>query len=95
MGCITSILFVLSIGIIIAFDIFLWSISSEYGISGFIAVIAFIIAYAVVEEVALAPRDFFWNNDWDIFCKKIGWAWKVALIFYALTFLISFFLENW
>lgn len=95
MGCITSMLFILSVVTIIAFDVFLWSVSTVYGLSGLIAVFAFLIAYVVAEEFSLAPRDFFWNSDWGIFCKKIGWAWKIALMLYALTFLICYFFVNW
>ncbi|MDE6190596.1 MAG: hypothetical protein K2L31_11020 [Muribaculum sp.] len=85
----------LSIIIILAFDIFFWSVSWSLGVIGILALLGFIIAYALAEEIALSPRDFFWNSEWGVFCKKIGWAWSVALIVYAVSYLIMYFITNW
>ncbi len=95
MGCITSLFLMLSIIIILAFDIFFWSVSWSLGVIGILALLGFIIAYALAEEIALSPRDFFWNSEWGVFCKKIGWAWSVALIVYAVSYLIMYFITNW
>lgn len=95
MGCITSLFLMLSIIIILAFDIFFWSVSWSLGVIGILALLGFIIAYALAEDIALSPRDFFWKSEWGVFCKKIGWAWSVALIVYAVSYLIMYFITNW
>lgn len=95
MGCISLVVMMLSIAVIIVFDIFFWSVSWIFGIIGIIALFAFIIAYALSEEMALSPRDFFWNSEWGVFCKKIGWAWEVTLMTYAGLFLVFYFITNW
>lgn len=74
MGCVTSLLLLLSIGVLVVFDILFWSMSWILGLIGILAIITFIIAYAVSEDFSLSPKDFLWNSDWGIFCKKIGWA---------------------
>ena len=70
MGCLTSLLLLLSIGIFIVFDVFFWSVSWIFGLIGIFAIVAFIIAYAVSEDFSLSPRDYIRNSDWGIFCKK-------------------------
>lgn len=95
MGCITSLLLLLSIGIFIVFDIFFWSVSWIFGLIGILAIVAFIIAYAVSEDFSLSPRDYIRNSDWGIFCKKIGWAWGIALMVYAAATIIVLFTAGW
>ncbi len=95
MGCISSLFLMLSIIIILAFDIFFWSVSWSLGFIGILALLAFIITYALAEEIALSPRDFFRNSEWGVFCKKIGLAWGAALITYAGAYFILFFIINW
>ena len=95
MGCLTSLLLLLSIGIFIVFDVFFWSVSWIFGLIGIFAIVAFIIAYAVSEDFSLSPRDYIRNSDWGIFCKKIGWAWGIALMGYAAATVIVLFAAEW
>ena len=95
MGCLTSLLLLLSIGIFIVFDVFFWSVSWIFGLIGILAIVAFVIAYAVSEEFSLSPRDYIRNSDWGIFCKKIGWAWGIALMVYAAATVIVLFAAEW
>ena len=95
MGCLTSLLLLLSIGIFIVFDVFFWSVSWIFGLIGILAIVAFVIAYAVSEDFSLSPRDYIRNSDWGIFCKKIGWAWGIALRVYAAATVIVLFAAEW
>lgn len=95
MGCVTSLLLLLSIVILIVFDVFFWSISWVFGLIGILTIIAFVIAYGVSEDFSLSPRDYIRNSDWGIFCKKIGWAWGVALMAYAAAAVIVLFAAGW
>ena len=95
MGCVTSLLMLLSVGVLIMFDVFFWSISWIFGLIGILAIAAFLIAYAVSEDFSLSPRDFIRNSDWGIFCKKIGWAWSVSIMVYAAATIIVWFTATW
>lgn len=90
MGCLISSLLIASIGVLVIFDILFWSVSWIMGLIGILTIIAFIIAYSVSEDFSLSPRDFSRNSSWGIFCKKIGWAWGVALMVYAAAFVLIF-----
>jgi len=87
MGFITFFLLLINIMVVFAIDVACWSIGWQLGLAGLIAIIAFVIAYAISEEAALSPRDFFWNSDWGIFCKKLQWAWGTALAVYAIAYI--------
>lgn len=87
MGCITFFLLAINIAAVIALDVAFWSIGWQLGLAGIVAIIAFFIAYSISEEAALSPRDFFWNSEWGIFCKKLGWAWGAALAIFALAYI--------
>jgi hypothetical protein len=87
MSFITFFLLLINILVVFAIDVACWSIGWQLGLAGIIAIIAFVIAYAISEEAALSPRDFFWNSDWGIFCKKIKWAWGTALAVYAIAYI--------
>lgn len=95
MGCISGLLLTLSVCILIVFDVFFWSVSWILGLIGIVAMIAFGIAYAVSDNFALSPRDYRRNSDWGIFCKRIGWAWGVALMVYAASTMIVLFTSGW
>ncbi len=95
MGCITGLLLIISVGALLAFDILFWTVSWIYGLIGILALIAFLIAYGMAEEFSLSPRDFIRNSEWGIFCKKIGWAWGVALMVYAGAIVLSVFISTW
>ena len=93
MQFIISFLLILNIGAVIVIDIAAWAlIGWQIGVAGLISIIAFIIAYGISVEAALSPRDFFDNSEWDIFCKKVVWAWGAAGIVYALSYIaIAYF----
>ena len=90
MGCLISSLLIASIGVLVIFDILFWSVSWIMGLIGILTIIAFIIAYSVYEDLSLSHRDFRRYSYWGIFCKKIGWAWGVALMVYASAFVLTF-----
>ncbi len=69
---------------VLAWFFFGWQI----GVAGLIATIAFILAYGLSVDAALSPRDFWSNSEWDIFCKKMSWAWGVAAIIYAISYIV-------
>lgn len=93
MTFIISFLLFLNIVAVVAIDIAAWwLIGWQIGIAGLISIISFIIAYGLSVEAALSPRDFFVNSEWDIFVKKLGWAWSVTAIVYALSYMaIAYF----
>lgn len=95
MGCIASLLLILSVGVLIVFDVAFWSMSWVYGLIGVLTIFAFIIAYAVSEDFSLSPRDFIRNSSWGILCKKLGWAWGVALMVYAAAMVLVFIINKW
>jgi hypothetical protein len=39
-------------------------------------------------EMAIAPRDFWWNTEFDVFLAKIGFAWKTALTLWGIGLLV-------
>lgn len=94
MGCITLILFFINFAIAVAVDIAFWGIGWSLGLAGAIAIVGFLIAYAISEDVALSPRDFFWNSEWGIFCKKLAWAWGTALVIYAIAYFAIMFISG-
>lgn len=95
MGCVTTLLLMISILVLVLFDIFMWTVSGLWGLVGIIAIISFIIAYAVSDEFSLSPKDFFWNSEWGVFCKKIVWVWGVALMVYAGGTMLLWFIKAW
>lgn len=94
MGCITLLIFLLNLAIAIAVDIAFWNIGWTLGLAGVFAIIGFLIAYAISEDAALSPRDFFWNSEWGIFCKKLAWAWGTALVIYAIAYIAIMFISG-
>ena len=87
MGCITFFLLLINLVAVVALDVAFWGIGWQIGLAGVFAIIGFLIAYAISEDAALSPRDFFWNSEWGIFCKKLGWSWGTALAIYAIAYL--------
>lgn len=86
MGCLTLLIFLFNLTIAVAIDAAFWGMGWTLGLAGAIAIIGFLLAYAISEEAALSPRDFFWNSEWGIFCKKLTWAWGTALVVYAIAY---------
>lgn len=94
MGCITLLIFIINLALAVAIDVAFWGMGWTMGLAGAIAFIDFLIAYAISEDAALSPRDFFWNSEWGIFCKKLAWAWGTALVIYAIAYLGLTFLTG-
>lgn len=72
--------FFTSIAFMIVLDAVLWGESSLYGIGGIIGIISFFIAYAISGNIIVAPRDFWRLSSWQVFKKKIGWAFSAYII---------------
>lgn len=88
MAVITFILLSLNICALAAMDIYFWFVSWQSGLSGLIGILAFFIAYSLSVELSIAPRDFWWNSEFDIFIKKLGFAWSAAGTVFILSYLI-------
>lgn len=61
-------------------DVVLWIENPLYGIGGIVGVIAYFIAYAISGDMIIAPRDFWKLSSWQIFKKKVGYAFSTYLI---------------
>ena len=51
-----------------------------YGIGGLIGIVAYFIAYAISGDMIIAPRDFWRLSSWQVFKKKLGYAFTAYLI---------------
>ena len=51
-----------------------------YGVGGGIGTIAYFIAYAISGDMVVAPRDFWRLSSWQVFRKKMGYAFSAYLI---------------
>ena len=67
-------------------DIVLWIEDPLCGIGGIIGVIAYFVAYAISGDVIIAPRDFWRLSSWQVFKKKMGYAFSAYLI---VTLIVS------
>ena len=95
MGCITLFLLLCNIVVIIALDVFLWMhYSVTMGLIGLIGLVAFFIGYALSVEISIAPRDFWWNSEFDIFIKKLTFANSTALFVWGIAIVIALVCEN-
>lgn len=84
-----------NIAAILAVDIFMWSYySATVGLLGLIGLVAFFIGYAFSVEMSIAPRDFWWNTEIDIFFKKLAFANSAALLAWGCAFVIAYFCGN-
>lgn len=57
-----------------------------FGIGGILGIIAYFIAYSISCDMVIAPRDFWRLSSWQVFKKKIGYAFTAYLI---VTFVAS------
>lgn len=64
----------------VGLDAVLWSENMLYGIGGIVGIVAFFIAYAISGDVIVAPRDFWRLSSWQVFKKKMGWAFSAYLL---------------
>jgi hypothetical protein len=72
--------FVLAIAFMLGLDIVLWMEDPLFGMGGVLGIIAFFIAYAISGDVIIAPRDFWRLSSWQVFKKKMGWAFTAFII---------------
>lgn len=72
--------FCLAIVFMIGLDFVLWTEDPLYGIGGLIGIVAYFIAYAISGDMIIAPRDFWRLSGWQIFKKKMGYAFTAYLI---------------
>jgi hypothetical protein len=61
-------------------DVVLWMEEPVYGIAGLVGFIAYFIAYAISGDMIIAPRDFWRLSSWQVFKKKMGYAFSAYLI---------------
>ena len=94
MGFITLFLLLCNISVIIALDVFLWTHSAVMGLIGLLGLVVFLLGYALSVEISIAPRDFWWNSDFEIFIKKLGFANSSALVIWFLAIFIAYVVEN-
>ena len=72
--------FCLSVAFMVGLDIVLWMEEPLYGIGGIVGIIAYFIAYAISGDMIIAPRDFWRLSSWQVFKKKMGYAFSAYLI---------------
>ena len=61
-------------------DVVLWMEEPVYGIAGLVGFIAYFIAYSISGDMIIAPRDFWRLSSWQVFKKKMGYAFSAYLI---------------
>ena len=61
-------------------DVVLWMEDPLYGIGGIVGIIAYFIAYSISGDMIIAPRDFWRLSSWQVFKKKMGYAFSAYLI---------------
>lgn len=72
--------FCLSVAFMLGLDIVLWMEEPLYGIGGIVGIVAYFIAYAISGDMIIAPRDFWRLSSWQVFKKKMGYAFSAYLI---------------
>ena len=80
MRVLSFLLLTFQILLMIGLDIVLFDYNIYYGFGGIIGIIAYFIAYAISVDMAIAPRDFWFQTSWGIFKKKVGYAFSAYLI---------------
>ena len=75
-----------SIAFMLGLDFVLWAENPMFGIGGILGIIAYFIAYSISGDMVIAPRDFWRLSSWQVFKKKIGYAFTAYLI---VTFVAS------
>ena len=64
----------------VGLDIVLWMEEPLYGIGGIVGIVAYFIAYAISGDMIIAPRDFWRLSSWQVFKKKMGYAFSAYLL---------------
>ena len=72
--------FFLAVVFMLGLDVVLWKENPLYGIGGLVGVIAYFIAYAISGDMIVVPRDFWRLSSWQVFKKKMGYAFSAYLI---------------
>ena len=72
--------FCLSIAFMLGLDVVLWMEEPLYGIGGIVGIVAYFIAYSISGDMIIAPRDFWRLSSWQVFKKKMGYAFSAYLI---------------
>ena len=72
--------FCLSIAFMVGLDTLLWMETPMYGIAGIIGIIAYFIAYSISGDMIIAPRDFWRLSSWQVYKKKMGYAFSAYII---------------
>lgn len=78
--------FVFAVAFMLGLDIILWKEDPLYGIGGITGVIVYFVAYAISGDMIIAPRDFWRLSSWQVFKKKMGYAFSAYLI---VTLIVS------
>lgn len=94
MGCLTVIVFTLSMGVSLLVDVVGFGIAQANGFPIWIAIIgiildniAFILGYALSVEITFAPRDFWTLSSFSVLMKKIAVAETSKAVVWALWFI--------
>lgn len=80
MRVLTFLSLLVAITFMVALDVVLFMENTMYGIGGIIGMIGYFIAYAISVDMVIAPRDFWFQSSWQIFRKKMGYAFGTYLI---------------
>ena len=72
--------FILAIAFMLGLDVVLWIENPLYGIGGIVGFVAYFIAYSISGDMIIAPRDFWRLSSWQVFKKKMGYAFSAYLI---------------
>lgn len=88
MGFITCFLLIVNLTLVIGLDVVYWFVGWQFGATGVLGVIGFILGYMFSVEMSIAPRDFWWNTEFGVFLAKIGFAWKTALTLWGIGLLV-------
>ena len=72
--------FCFSLIFMVGLDVVLWMEEPIYGIGGILGIIAYYIAYSISGDMIIAPRDFWRLSSWQVFKKKMGYAFSAYLI---------------
>ena len=72
--------FILAIVFMLGLDVVLWIENPLYGIGGIVGILAYFIAYSISGDMIIAPRDFWRLSSWQVFKKKMGYAFSAYLL---------------
>jgi hypothetical protein len=72
--------FCFAIAFMLGLDVVLWIENPLYGIGGIVGIVAYFIAYSISGDMIIAPRDFWRLSNWQVFKKKMGYAFSAYLL---------------